>query len=450
MNTTTGRSFFQYLIYSCVLIIFMNGCGDQIVSSIQEGVTLSEHENSSNSREGPSTHDDKLRNLTLEVPGFGGYYFDEAGQLVVNLTDTKQRDQAVVALLARLERGELSTIAEKVRQLTVKEVGYDFAMLDDWRYAILKNLSVLHRITTVDVNEITNRVEIGVPSSDLIQAIYQTVKHLGIPEDAVYVFEEQFAMRYSDWLIDRRPTLRGGLTIENLRGDVCTLGFLSISTRPGYYGTQGFLVNSHCTHIIGIPDGQRISQGGNRIGYERIDAPFFTNADNSKCLPNYLCQWADAAFISYEPDSYERTYRYGEVYATLSSSPTHGTREIDWGRFFKVKYAESAELGQQVQKVGRETGWTYGTLTNTCQDVFLSDKTAVMCSYKVSGGSQNGDSGAPVFGIIGNPPYYDPDAKSYAIDVNAYGILWGGSTNYFWYSPIGLVSQEVGPVRITK
>jgi len=211
----------------------MNGCGDQIVSSIQEGVTLSEHENSSNSREGPSTHDDKLRNLTLEVPGFGGYYFDEAGQLVVNLTDTKQRDQAVVALLARLERGELSTIAEKVRQLTVKEVGYDFAMLDDWRYAILKNLSVLHRITTVDVNEITNRVEIGVPSSDLIQAIYQTVKHLGIPEDAVYVFEEQFAMRYSDWLIDRRPTLRGGLTIENLRGDVCTLGFLSISTRPG-------------------------------------------------------------------------------------------------------------------------------------------------------------------------------------------------------------------------
>lgn len=72
----------------------MNGCGDQIVSSIQEGVTLSEHENSSNSRKGPSTHDDKLRNLTLEVPGFGGYYFDEAGQLVVSLTDTKQRDQA--------------------------------------------------------------------------------------------------------------------------------------------------------------------------------------------------------------------------------------------------------------------------------------------------------------------------------------------------------------------
>lgn len=128
----------------------------------------------------------------------------------------------------------------------------------------------------------------------------------------------------------------------------------------------------------------------------------------------------------------------------------HMEQEIDWGRFFKVKYAESAELGQQVQKVGRETGWTYGTLTNTCQDVFLSDKTAVMCSYKVSGGSQNGDSGAPVFGIIGNPPYYDPAAKSYAIDVNAYGILWGGSTNYFWYSPIGLVSQEVGPVRITK
>lgn len=58
--------------------------------------------------------------------------------------------------------------------------------------------------------------------------------------------------------------------------------------------------------------------------------------------------------------------------------------------------------GQLVDKVGRTTGWTRGTVVTTREDVLVNkgkpDEYLVLCGYKVEKGrALKGDSGAPVF-----------------------------------------------------
>jgi secreted trypsin-like serine protease len=88
--------------------------------------------------------------------------------------------------------------------------------------------------------------------------------------------------------------------------------------------------------------------------------------------------------------------------------------------------------GTAVFKVGRTTGGTFGAISNTCLDinVNLSTKT-MLCQDRVGAGSDNGDSGAPVFTQSGG-------------EATLAGILWGGSGGKYVYSPWLYVVAELG------
>jgi hypothetical protein len=96
--------------------------------------------------------------------------------------------------------------------------------------------------------------------------------------------------------------------------------------------------------------------------------------------------------------------------------------------------------GQEANKIGRTTGWTYGTVTETCVDVLASGTNHIrLCQSIVDAGVNSGDSGSPVF------------ALRRGSDVTLLGILWGGSTDEanpeFAFSPLSGVERELGSLR---
>ena len=101
-------------------------------------------------------------------------------------------------------------------------------------------------------------------------------------------------------------------------------------------------------------------------------------------------------------------------------------------------------MGQTLDKVGRTTGWTVGTVMQTCIDTFVADTDiALICQTRVLSGLGGGDSGSPVF----------ESQAPFTNDVTLYGILWGGSnTNFgpsFVFSPLSNIEAELGPMIVT-
>jgi hypothetical protein len=96
-----------------------------------------------------------------------------------------------------------------------------------------------------------------------------------------------------------------------------------------------------------------------------------------------------------------------------------------------------------VNKVGRTTGWTAGTVSGTCVTVNVSGSNVQQqCQTLVTNNSANivgaGDSGSPVFQITSGD------------NVTLIGILWGGGgSTQFVFSPLKNIQDELGGVTAT-
>ncbi|MBW8838990.1 MAG: hypothetical protein JF602_03905, partial [Gemmatimonadetes bacterium] len=94
-------------------------------------------------------------------------------------------------------------------------------------------------------------------------------------------------------------------------------------------------------------------------------------------------------------------------------------------------------VGSTINKVGRTTGWTAGTLTNKCVNTGVQGTRIVqICQNFVSAGVGGGDSGSDVFQLN-------------STGVTLAGVLWGGSSsgNQFVYSPFANVVRELGALK---
>jgi hypothetical protein len=97
-----------------------------------------------------------------------------------------------------------------------------------------------------------------------------------------------------------------------------------------------------------------------------------------------------------------------------------------------------------VNKVGRTTGWTAGTVSGTCATVNVSGSNIQqLCQTLVTNTGANivgsGDSGSPVFKITSGD------------NVTLIGILWGGGgSTQFVFSPLKNIQDELGAVVATS
>ena len=340
------------------------------------------------------------------VEGFGGYFLDETGAPTVYLLDPSRRAEAEQALAAFLvDRGFAPA------DLRVLEGTFAYAQLDAWYRLARPSAFGVAGIILGDVDEAQNRIRFGVANAAAAAAVRDVVAALGIPDAAVIV-EERAPFRTVATLRDDIAPLQGGLQINFLNAGgvvgvslLCTLGFNAIID-----GVSSFITNSHCSQVEGgeetptdyyqplqDPDGDRMVNPENLIAVEADDPHWFISLD-CPLSPAVQCRWSDASRAAYIPTAAAEA-RLGRIARTVRPSTSLTDVELTIDGHFTIRREQArGVVGEIANKVGRTTGWTLGTTTETCVDVLALGTTHMrLCQEVVAAVVDGGDSGSPVF-----------------------------------------------------
>jgi hypothetical protein len=383
------------------------------------------------------------------VQGFGGYFLDETGAPTVYLTDPARRADAEQALAAFLADRGFTAADLRVRQGT-----FEYAQLDTWYRQARPDAFRVSGIVSGDVDEANNRIRFGVADAAAVAGVQDVVARLGIPSGAVVV-QQRAPITTVSTLRDDITPIQGGIQINflNVAGVrtvsfLCTLGFNAVID-----GVSSFITNSHCSNVEGgeetptdyyqplmDPDGDRFVNPENLIATEADDPHWFISLD-CPFSPAFQCRWSDASRAAYIPTVAPEA-RLGRIARTVRPSTSLSDIELTIDGFFSIRREQArGVVGEVANKVGRTTGWTFGTTTETCVDVLALGTTHIrLCQEFVAAVVDAGDSGSPVFRRNGG-----------GSNVTLLGVLWGGSVDEenpeFVYSPMFGIERELGALQ---
>lgn len=370
-----------------------------------------------------STDNEFARVSRAEVPGFAGYYLQNDGTPVIRLVDQKQRGAAERYLGQQLARARRGRSANSPQRPVFREARYDFAQLKGWADP-LAQLTSRGDVYTIDVDEVENRVRVGVADQGAIAAVRAEAARLGVPGDALFVETQpkpEPRITVQDW----NPTLQGGIQIASSAG-YCTEGFNALRGQSWI-----FVTNSHCTDSYLAQDWGTIYQNtvtaANTVGWEWADRGLWNCIGTS-----LLCRQSDAAYIY---QSHSRGIAQGGIARTAWGYGAPGGLIILGQYDIVARYAGGAPVGTWLDKTGRASGSTYGQVTQSCVTIG-----SFVCQDVSNVWSQPGDSGSPmVVWIDGGSGY----------DVELYGILWGGPNgnwNVTYSSRLQGIEADLGPI----
>ncbi len=398
----------------------------------------------------PGTIEDDFARVEALLPGFGGLFYDDNGILNVYLkgnhteiaaqnNSTANVEAAVASVFGYDRLFNNQAVPETVQSLsadiTVLQGEYDFSTLRKWRNAISEKMNMPIAVS-IDLDESINRIVVGVESLDATDDIKSMITQQGVPLAAV-VFEKD-SIDISDVSLTDKSSpvrIRGGFKITSSLGGGCSIGFSA--TRNG---VKGFVTANHCTESAstrGGVQGTRFYQptsGLGTIGIERVDPPF--QQTGALCPSGSYCRASDAAFIEYTGRD---TYRRGLVARTSSRSRSSGSTNVVGS--FKVVHARKPLMGETVNKIGYKTGWTYGTVKDTCKLSYRGYGKYYTCQTRADYGRGGGDSGGLVFASA-NGNFDD--------GIVIYGIHSGYSsdTNLAVFSPYDRVLSALTPLGV--
>lgn len=355
--------------------------------------------------------------LARSIPGFGGLFLDN-GTPTVYLTDVGQRGIAerVLGGFARANG------ASGIRVLAGR---YAYGDLDRWFQQVSYEAFEHGGVVFVDLDEAANRVLVGVERGASHANVRSLAARLGVPAEAITVRDVD-PIHFAATLRDQVRPVVAGLQI-NFGNFVCSIGFNATSG-----GQASFVTASHCTDRQGGVEGTQYFQplasvAGSLIGTEVADPTYARNV--AGCPKGKKCRRSDASRAAYASGV---GFTLGGIAQTTGAN--NGSLTI--AGTFAINGEGGEVVGNVANKVGRTTGWTSGTITNTCVTTGVSgSNVALICQNFVSAGVGGGDSGSDVFMQSGG-------------GVRLLGVLWGGNSagTQFVYSPIANVEQELGPL----
>jgi len=376
--------------------------------------------------------------LSKMVPSSAGFIYDPAGNIVVFVRESAEMPGAAHALSALVSSKRINLRADR-RQMPaviVKRADFTFQQLAAWRDTVgnyIDNTAGIG-VVSLDLNEGTNRLTVGVRTSanrqQLLSAFaalavdtkaveFETAAGFGFlsrtvtPRDAVARSTAAAASMSLQSIQANASQLVGGLSIGIARSDgrgQCTLSFAAREYQNGIT-TTGFLTASHCTQNLFAYDGDAFYQAtfGSFVGNEKDDPQGY------RC-GIYNCNVADATFVQTTPGT--------NVGLGLIAKGAGGL-QYDTSDLWIVTQAEHNDvyLGQPFSWVGQTSGFHTDIITNTCVDFwhnydfpsFSEYKTT--CEEMTSGTAQGGDSGGTVYIPLGT-----------GNEVEAVGMISG---NYF-------------------
>jgi len=376
--------------------------------------------------------DEPMMAVARQLPStFGGFWYDHEGRIVVGLTDP-----AVLAEAIDLIRPWLG--ATEPKGFVAQEVEYPFLLLAAYRTLMRNRAFEIPDVVSLGVRESQNRLSVGVARESARPAIVQLLDGLNIPQEAAVFPVEGRSIDSALDLEDAQPDteVQGGwmYAVDHSSGELaCTIGFGALDPSESY--AERFVVNSHCTSIRAQNDGDTIAQptmSGTVFGLEILDPPGWLCGTDE-------CRHADAALIDAHVD-----LAFGTIARTVDSTgcdQCSASIEVDTSdpTIEITGRLDHTFENEELHKIGRKTGWTYGVVEDTCVDVTTTFKK--LCSDRVDYSSDGGDSGAPVFAL-------KPDGTA-----ELRGIHWGRVTlplgfNDAWMSDLHQIEKDLGDLYV--
>ena len=371
-----------------------------------------------------------------EIPGFAGHVLNADGSSVVFLARPASAEAARAHVLRfRRARG----LGEG--QVHVRPAAYDFRQLKTWADRLAPVLDE-GAMVLLDIDEAQNRIVLGVADAGSIQRARREVVARDVPPAVVEVrVVERPEHRNYDLRSEFRPVVGGIGTINAVTAE-CTLGYVAIYTGSWYdpQSVPGFLTNSHCSKTKFGLDGSAQYQPESRLAFFRVGTEYLDPPRQTCDAVWGICftRSSDASFfqltagVSYEVGKIARP----QWAAIGSPGPIVVDAAAPRFSITTTAWQEETVVGTWLNKVGRETGWTRGQVTQTC--VLLS---GITCNYVTNIHSQRGDSGSPIFAdqSTGSVPS--------GLEVKAHGMLWGGPPTNFnvtYFSHMAGISNDMG------
>ena len=286
-----------------------------------------------------------------------------------------------------------------------------------------------------DYDEARGKLVFGVSNTNAIGGIQRSLAARGIASDEYVIEAAEPIYQLANLQTSVFNPTQAGIQIH-FGGFVCTLGF-----NVTHGGGRSFITNSHCTDVQGGEEGTTYANPARSIDPTVIateaDDPDFV-AGGSGCPAGRRCRHSDASRAAY---SAARASSQGVIAKTTGVN----SGSLTTAGSFNITSQDdtNTSFSGDVDKVGRTTGWTRGTITNTCATVNVSQSDiTLICQTLVYNRRativSGGDSGSPVFKHSGTD------------NVELIGILWGGSgRSTFVFSPLKNVIAELGSMTAT-
>ena len=343
--------------------------------------------------------EDELLRMESRIPGFGGMFRDSDGSVVAYLTDMNRAGIARAEIARSANRFDVDeSTAGKLRSGAVEfRAGrFAFSELVAMQAKVAEAVAELVGVAWIDADEKTNRVRLAIdPAAD--RGVFREANAAAnIPPDAVEIVSGkpgEFSNIRSHFL----NGIAGGLQIHNGAGS-CTLGFIgSLSS-----GEYGFLTAAHCAagELGAGTTGGAIYQNGvpaGQVGSVLLNPAW--NLTDPRCLGNVKCAWTDGMFVQKVGT---RPFYHYVAHTDSAGHNSHIGSIMERPDWFNPVGRTISFTGMEIDKVGRTTGWTVGTLEITCAvhqvGIGGGQYATMLCLDKVDNSAiGRGDSGGPVF-----------------------------------------------------
>ncbi len=371
------------------------------------------------------------------VPGFAGLRSMPDGSTGVQFARGVGLEGAMRASDAK-RRGDLKRGGDMYAKMLdgvgkntkVSVVSFDARQLLNWkRIAIAASDAIMW----VDIDHQTNRLHLGIDkniASEKFTAIEQILNRLGIPFEAMNSEPAEMmqpVQSVGSGIQTTPPPLRGGSQISWVDTSEGGSFVCSVSAPAIRNGVAGFITASHCGNdtyqLTGTTFGSPNSNSNN-VGSESVDPNGFSCSLGTGFG---ACRNSDAAFVT------SSSTTLGSLWVISPSTlQTIRVRTFNGSTDYQ-------SAGTTVNKSGRTTGTTSGTVTRDCVDTRVggSPNYVVLCANFTNARVDGGDSGGTWYAVSGGST-----ATYYGVTSFKDGSGNGG------YSPFGQVKRDLGSLRL--
>jgi len=386
---------------------------------------------------GERGHEVAFHDISRQIKGFGGYFYDEEGNLVAWLVDPSEEARARSILEGVVKQRDLSAHERNTGRIVFRRAAWSFQDLSAWRDRATHPVLDISGVEWTDLDEAQNRLVVGISSAAVRGRVESVLRQQDVPLAAVLYEESSRASDELD-LRDYKRGIEGGYQIQRQDGGTCTLGF------NAYWGsTASFLTNSHCTAVVWGSTSTNMYQNDTSPASNQVGVELFDPTPWSCGLFGLIrCRWSDAAIILKRSSV---SWSYGKIARTTFwgfGAGNSGSIVVDAKNPSMTIIGEYSfpTGGEMFDKMGRTTGWTYGFVKKTCVDMNKTSYAGpglgrILCNDWTSYHSGSGDSGSPVF-------------RWYGSTVRLAGLHWGsitsGGTRYGIISAMWNIEKDLG------